>query len=200
MLPKAMAPYNNNTIIHHGITELQKHIQDIYITVGYKGPILAKHVLKYNVSGIINTNGKGNAWWLFNTILKYVNKPILVLTCDNIVTINIKVLESSYNRLGKPTCMLIPVTPIAGLEGDYIKHINNRVKKISREDKSNIYCSGMQIINPMEINKNCVNCEDFYDVWEQLIKKNLLITSSIYPEKWTSVDTLEQLNKINNDD
>ena len=38
---------------------------------------------------------------------------------------------------------------------------------------------------------------DFYTVWRQLIARRQLAVSSVYPERWISVDTLEQLNVLN---
>ena len=198
IVPKAMAPYANSTIIHAGITEIQKYIKNIYITVGYKGPILAEHVIQYDVSGVINTNGHGNSWWIFNTIMKYLDNPILVLTCDNITKLNFNEIEDNYNNLGNPPCMLIPVKPVEGLDGDYIETNNGIVKRISREIKSDIYCSGMQVINPKKINHICRESENFYDVWNHLIKNRELKNSKVYSEKWISIDTLEQLEEYEN--
>ena len=82
IVPKAMVPYNGSTLIATGISKIRKHIPNIYITVGYKGAMLAKHVIEHNVSAIFNTEGKDNAWWIFNTLLKHLDEPIFVLTCD----------------------------------------------------------------------------------------------------------------------
>ena len=60
IVPKAMVPYNGSTLIAIGIDKIRKHIPNIYITVGYKGAMLAKHVIEHNVSGIFNTEGRDN--------------------------------------------------------------------------------------------------------------------------------------------
>ena len=57
-IPKAMMTYKNSTLIANGIKYLKKNIDNIHITVGHKGSILAKHVIENNVSTIINTNKK----------------------------------------------------------------------------------------------------------------------------------------------
>ena len=69
-LPKGMMPYKNTTLISSGILKLKKFIKNIHISVGYKGSILAKHVIENDVSSIINTEGKENAWWIFNYFSK----------------------------------------------------------------------------------------------------------------------------------
>ena len=94
--------------------------------------------------------------------------------------------------------MLVPTNPINGLEGDYIFADQNKdVKKLSRVDKSNIYCSGIQILNPYFINKYTKKVDDFNKVWNQLIILNQLKISSILPDYWYAIDNLEQLKFIN---
>ena len=65
-IPKAMVKVNNQTLILQGIKKIRKFIKNIHITVGYKGSMLAKHVIENKVNSVINTDKKGNAWWIFN--------------------------------------------------------------------------------------------------------------------------------------
>lgn len=197
-IPKAMASYDGSTLIVRGIEKIQKHIPHIHITVGYKKAMLAQHVIEHNVSTVFNTEGKGNAWWIYNTLLKHLNEPVLVLTCDNIIELDIYGLYNNYLKHEAPPCMVIPVKPVKGLEGDYIFHTNNLVKELSRTKKSDIYCSGIQIINPHKINALTSAVDDFYLLWNQLISQQKLCCSDIYPNKWFTVDTMEQLNQLNN--
>jgi NDP-sugar pyrophosphorylase family protein len=197
-IPKAMAKYRNTTLIANSIDHLKKNSQHIYITVGYKGADLAKHVIENDVSGILNTEGKGNAWWIFNTLIKHLDEPVLVLTCDNIIDLDMDRIYEDYVSMNKPACMVVPVKPVDGLEGDYIFHDNNRVTELNRFKPSDSYCSGIQLLNPALINKHCTTTEDFYSVWTQLIEKNMLYCSRVYPKKWFTVDTMAQLEFANN--
>lgn len=196
VMPKAMAPYGNSTLIAENIQKIRKHIQTIHITVGYKGAMLAQHVMQHGVSSIFNTEGKSNCWWVYNTLLKYLNEPIFVLTCDNIVELDFKLLEQDYFYYGEPACMVVPVRPVLGLDGDYIFHQSNVVTELNRHKESEIYCSGIQIINPAKVNEVTVEGADFYSLWAQLISKRQVIASRVYPEQWFAVDTLEQLTKL----
>lgn len=196
-IPKPMAVYHDGTLISKGIEKLQRHIPNIHITVGYKGAMLAQHVIEHNVSTVFNTEGKGNAWWLFNTLMKHLDEPVLVLTCDNVVDLNLDMIWYDYEKLVFPACMIVPVIPVPGLDGDYIFHEENRITDLSRTKPSAIYCSGIQILNPYRINKLCHITEVFYEVWNALIDQKQLFCSSNYPEKWYAVDTIEQLNSIN---
>jgi len=192
-IPKAMVKIKNQTLILNGIKKIQKYIKNIHITVGYKGSVIAKHVIRNNVRSVINTNNKGNAWWIFNFPFNLIDEPIIVLTCDNITNINFNLIEKDYIKKGKPDCFLIPVHPVKELEGDFIHRKKNIVTNLSRKIKSDIYCSGIQIINPYRINKIVKKTEFFDKVWKKLISKKKLIVSDIVPDQWFTIDSIKQL-------
>ena len=196
-IPKAMAMHEGSTLIATGIERLKSSVEHIHITVGYKGAMLAKHVIEHHVSSIFNTDGKGNAWWLFNTLLSMLNEPVLVLTCDNIIELDVDLLIHDYRAKNNPACMVVPVKPVDGLEGDYISHRDGVVSEINRNKPSDIYCTGIQIMNPQKINQLINPTEDFALVWKQLIEKQQLYCSGIYPKRWFTVDTVEQLENLN---
>ena len=193
--PKALAAFNGQTLIQHVINKIKKKIKNIHITVGYKGNLVASHVILKGVQTVFNTKKKGNAWWLYNTFLKNINKPILVLTCDNIVDLNIVYLKKQIKIFKKASCILVAVKPDPNFEGDYIFSKKNRVLKIDRKNKSNFYASGIQILNPYLINKITKKTENFKNVWRQLIKKNKLYHTNIYEKKWLAIDNVWQLKK-----
>ncbi|MHB9011057.1 MAG: nucleotidyltransferase family protein [Ignavibacteriaceae bacterium] len=197
-IPKPMISINGISLIGQGIEKLKTFIPNIHITVGYKGAMLASHVIEHKVSTVVNSDGKTNSWWIYNSIMKYIDEPILVLTCDNVIELNYRFLEKDYFDSGSPVCMIVPVKPIEGLEGDYIFQNERIVSEINRNKVSPIYCSGIQILNPFLVNKYSSFNEkySFYDLWGQLIIKKQLLCSNIYPEKWISIDNLEQLDKV----
>lgn len=195
-IPKAMAPYNGSTLICEGIRQISRHIDNVHITVGYKGAMLAEHVIRNGVSSVFNTEGQENAWWIYHTMLKCLDEPMFVLTCDNVVELEFEALESDYCDFGEPACMLVPVEPVAGLDGDYIFHRRNVVVELSRSKKSDIYCSGIQIINPAKLNRLTNEVSDFYSLWSQLIRQEQVIASRIRPTRWFAVDTMEQLSRL----
>jgi len=196
-IPKALVKVQNQTLILNGIKKLKKHIKNIHITVGYKGSLIAKHVISHNVSSVLNTSKKGNSWWIFNFPFNLLNEPIVVLTCDNITNIDFRLLKKDYVKKNSPPCFLIPVKPVKKLEGDYIHRKKNIVKKLSRKYKSDIYCSGIQIINPYKINKLVNKTNDFNILWNKLIKKKKLYVSDIIPKQWFTIDKVEHLNIFN---
>mgnify|MGYP001277721029 FL=1 len=196
--PKAMAKLNGNSLIGHNIYKLSNKIKNIHITVGYKNSILASHVISKNVSTVINTSKKDNCWWVYNSLLKNLNEPVLVLTCDNIVDLNLFEILKDYKKLNNPHCMIISINSNKKLNGDYLKVNNKRfVKSIARNNKSKFYASGIQVLNPKKINNDTNKVDNFYDLWSQLIKKKLLLCSNIQPEKWCEIDTIKQLKDQN---
>ena len=196
-MPKAMAPLAGTTLIANGIDKLKKRIPNIHITVGYKGSMLASHVIEHDVNSVLNTEGKDNSWWIYNTLMKNLDAPIYVLTCDNVIELDFDLMEKDYVAAGKPACMVIPVKPIEGLDGDFIFHDNQRITELSRSKPSEMYCSGIQILNPKKINELTQPADNFYNVWMQLIELKQLYCSNIYPKQWYAVDTVNQLEAIN---
>jgi NDP-sugar pyrophosphorylase family protein len=196
-IPKPMAPYNGTTLIARGIDRLAQRLEHIYVTVGYKKAMLAQHVIEHGASAVFNTEGQGNCWWIYNTLLKHLDEPLLVLTCDNVIDLDFELLDESYRELNSPACMLVPVRPVPGLDGDYIYQENHVVTEISRLRETEIYCSGIQLLNPYRLNQITTEGESFYDVWQQLIGQKQLMVSSVYPKKWFAVDTIEQLATLN---
>jgi NDP-sugar pyrophosphorylase family protein len=194
VVPKAMAPVNGSTLIARGLKYLREQVPYIYVTVGYKGAMLASHLVEHSVTGIFNTTGQDNAWWLFNTLMKQLDEPVIVLTCDNVIELDFDLLTKEYYSKGCPPCMVVPVRPIAGLEGDYIIHENNVVKRLSRYEATDMYCSGIQIIQPKKLNDLVPPSSNFYQVWNSLMETNNLYCSNLYPSKWYAVDTLQQLS------
>lgn len=196
-IPKPMAPYNGTTLIARGIDRLSRHLEHIYVTVGYKKAMLAQHVIEHGASAVFNTEGRGNSWWVYNTLLKHLDEPMFVLTCDNVVELDFKLLEENYRDLNGPPCMLVPVRPVPGLDGDYVFHRDHVVTEISRLKETDIYCSGIQVLNPRKVNELTREGDNFYDLWQQLIVREHLMVSSVYPNRWFAVDTVEQLLSVN---
>ena len=194
-VPKPMAPFGDSTLIADGITKVRKHISNLHITVGYKGAMLSQHLIELGVNTIVNTEGKSNTWWLYHSLLSQLDEPLFILTCDNITDIDFASLDRDYHAQGSPACMVVPVAPLPGLEGDYIFHQGNVVTELNRHKPAATYCSGIQVLNPTKVQRFAPDEGDFISVWAQLIRKRQLFVSSIRPSKWFSVDTVADLKR-----
>ena len=195
-IPKGLIKFKQTSLIANGIKKLKKYIDFIHISVGYRGPILAKHLIEEKVSSIINTDKKGNSWWIFNSIFKSFDSPIYVLTCDNVTNIDFKKIEKDYFKKGQPICMIIPTKPIKGLAGDYIFRKKNIIQRLSRKVKSDIYCTGIQVLNPKKINDKIKSTDDFNILWKRLIRTKQLYVSDVTPKKWYTVDNVDNYKKL----
>ena len=196
-IPKGLIKFKQSSLIANGIKKLKKYINNIHISVGYKGPILAKHLIEQKVASIINTDNKGNCWWIFNSIFKNFDGPLFVLTCDNVTNINFKKISDDYFKKKQPLCMVIPTKPVKGLSGDYIFRNNkNIVSKLSRNKESDIYCTGIQVLNPKKINDKVKKTDDFNILWKKLIRKKQLYVSDVRPKRWFTVDNIENYKNL----
>ena len=197
-IPKALVKIKNKTLIERKINSLRKiKINNIHVTVGHKSFLLSKYLYKKQINSIINTKGKNNTWWIFNTLLGYINEDILLSTCDSIIDLNKKFLDREIKKNSKNICTLLLVEANKNFRGDYILIRNNRIKEISRNKKTNFFASGIQIINPFKIRKLLKNqkISNFNELWNFLIKKNKIGYTEIYKKKWSSFDTSEQVKK-----
>jgi len=147
-IPKAMLPYNGDTLIGNSLKMLRQSVFYVHVTVGYKNAMLSEYLMKVGVDSVLNTEGHSNSWWIHNTLMRYLDEPVLVLTCDNITELDTDFLTSEYLKANTPAGMVIPVYPIPMIEGDYIEHENGIVKSIQRQIPKDIYCSGIQVLNP----------------------------------------------------
>lgn len=195
VIPKPMAPLGGSTLILNGIKRILPHIEQVHVTVGYKASMLAEHVIEEGISTIVSTEGKGNAWWLFNSLLAQIDAPVVLLTCDNLTELEFDKLFDDYIALGSPACMVVPVKPVAGLDGDYIFHDQQVVTHLSRDETAESYCSGIQVINPQKVNQLVKPDEDFGAVWDQLMAQKQLMVSRVLPTKWFTVDTINSLSE-----
>jgi NDP-sugar pyrophosphorylase family protein len=107
-IPKALVKLHNQSLILRGIKKIRNYAKNIHITVGYRGSMIAEHVIKNKVNSVINTDGKGNCWWVFNFPFNLLNEPILVLTCDNITSIDFLKIFADYKKKKQSTMYVNP--------------------------------------------------------------------------------------------
>lgn len=194
--PKALLNVDEIPLISYSLRQLINNIGHISITVGHQAEQVKQLVLNEGANTVLNTYGKDNAWWVFNTFLKDINEPVLVLPCDIITYLDFEFIYNNYLEAGSPMCLLIPVEPLAEIEGDYIFGKDGIVTSLSREKVSNVYCSGIQVLNPYRINQVLRKSFDFNLIWSELIEMNEVFYSNVYPHAWYSINTYDQFTKF----
>lgn len=193
-IPKALVEVNGKELIRYPIDLVKQHaIQNIYATYSYKSDKLLSAIHKW-VSGVINTTGKDNSYFLGQTIIKHIDEAILVLPCDMIIDIDLTKIHQDYLDMGEPANMIIGVPPCNPIQGDFIQYDSERnIVGLSRDTETEYYCSGLQVINPKKVNAICGKSENFYAIWRQLIIRKEIKLSNIIPENWACYDSLDQI-------
>ena len=90
---------------------------------------------------------------------------------------------------------MVPVTPVEGLDGDYIFHDGPIITELRRTKVAPTYGSGIQVLNPARVAELTSGRGDFGHIWSELIDQRQMYVSRVQPEKWYSVDTLDHLER-----
>lgn len=190
-IPKPLVKVEGLHLVEHVIYFLRaNNISNIFTTYGYKGEMLLENVAK-EVEGFINTSGRDNAYFLFNSIIKYINEPIVVCPCDMITNLDLEAVYEDYIKLGSPAACIVPVNTL--LDADSIIVENNKVRTITRSSRMGLYASGVQILNPHRINELITPENNFYQVWNNLIEVEQLYATLVMPTQWKIFDRLKDL-------
>lgn len=195
-IPKALVHYNSQPLIYYGINFLKKSgVGDIIVTYNYKSDLLF-YKLKEDVNVFVNTVNQDNSYFLFNSIVKEINEPIIIIPCDIVIDIDMNKLYNDYLELGSPAILIVGTKPKEGINGDFIRNNeNNVITHLDRNESSDLYSSGLQIINPQKVNDLCAPSNNFYNVWSQLLNTNNLKISNIHPNEWMCFDNIKQIIK-----
>jgi NDP-sugar pyrophosphorylase family protein len=192
-VPKPLVKYKDKELISYNLDFFKSNgINHTIVTYGYKSELLT-HFLEKKVNCLLNTINKDNSYFLFNTIIKHINEPILLLPCDIIIDLDVKKLYQEYVDLGSPSCLIVPLKNNRKVEADFLHTNGDKIIKINRDEESNFYASGIQIINPNKINNKIKSSENFYNVWMELIKNEELLISNTNVYFWEAIDNFNQI-------
>jgi NDP-sugar pyrophosphorylase family protein len=197
-VPKPLLEVHGKTLLKHQIDFLKHYVDSIAVTVGYKSEIVSHHALEYGASYIFQNNGGGNANWLNSTFLRKFRSPIIVITCDNLMEVNLMEIELE-SMSSQDLSYLVARESNSHLKGDRILENEGCVTSISQDNNITSLASGLQIINPGTLSSELI-FDNFHEVWNDLIGKQSLYVSRSQPTKWTAIDTffdLENANKVN---
>lgn len=191
-VPKPLIRIHNKPLIDHCIDYLRTlGIEHLYVTYGYKSEMLVSHIEK-KVDGLVNTIGKDNAYFLFNTAIKHINEPVLITPCDIILNIDSASLYEECNC--SRYAYLVPVKKTPGMNADFLTHdARMRILQINREEERPYCASGLQVCNPLVINKTIAPSDNWYVVWNKMIQRRILRTTNTTALKWQTYDRLDQL-------
>lgn len=193
-IPKALIRVNDKSLIDYNKEQIfLSNIENVFVTYNYLSTILFDE-LRNSVDAFINTTNQDNAYFLFNTFIQYINEPILVMPCDIIMEIDYTELFNDYKKNGSPAIMIVGTRALDDIAGDYITYDDyNVIESLSRDEISPFYASGLQVINPLKLNKLIKNETNFYNVWNKLMGTTDLKLSTIHPKSWMAYDNIKQV-------
>ncbi len=191
-IPKALVEVDGLPLIGHVFNMIGSDTNR-YITYGHKSEVLFNST-KLVADGYINPTRTDNSFFLYNSFVKHINEPIIVSPCDMIMDIDLDKVYEDYIELGSPSIMVVGVEPVDGVAGDYIEYDeSNTIVRLDRDNVTDKYCSGLQIINPFKVNDTTAECDNFYDVWKQLKYMGELKVSNVLPTKWRCYDDIKSV-------
>ena len=185
--PKPLLEVQGRTLLEHQISFLKNQVESIAVTVGYMSEKVAESALRYGSDYIFKNNGGGNADWLNSPILRGFQSQILIITCDNLMEVDLAGIESEIIATPQRS-FLVSRESDMGVKGDRIIQSNGRIESISQEENVALLATGLQVINPGTLSQNVI-FESFHDVWSDLIGNNSLFVSQKRPNRWAAIDT-----------
>lgn len=196
-LSKSMIDVNGQKLIDFSLSQLT-NITHTTVTVGpFKEAVVDHCFNRHRVASFILTEDKGNSWWIFNSQFQEIDSPILVLPCDLITKIDLGFIETEYKRLNQPPLMIVPILPPTSHEGDFLESHNSRITSMGREIETDLFASGIQVLNPKRINnllnESSSNHETFETLWNELLYDRALFHCNIYPHSWYTINTEDEL-------
>jgi NDP-sugar pyrophosphorylase family protein len=198
-VPKPLVKVHGIPLIDHCIDIIRKcGISSIYVTYGYKSELLVPHIEK-RVDGFINTIGQNNTYFLNHTIIKHIDRPIVIMPCDIIMDIAMETIYNECISRGSIGSYILPVKYKKGMNPDFIRHdASLKITEIGRSFKTDCCASGLQVITPRQINDLITSADgEWNDIWKKLIDGKSLGVLSAYVKKWETYDTLDQILETN---
>jgi len=196
--PKPLLEVHGKTLLEHQIDFLKSYVDSIAVTVGYMSEKVSQSALQYGADYIFQNHLGGNANWLNSSFLRKFRSPIIVITCDNLMNVNLTDIELE-SQSAQDLSYLVTRIDESEIKGDRILQAEGRVTAISQDTRIASLATGLQIINPGTLCPK-MKFDNFHQVWDDLISKQLLHVSRRQPTKWVAIDTildLENANKVN---
>jgi|MDSZ01.2.fsa_nt_gb NDP-sugar pyrophosphorylase family protein len=194
--PKALLPSKENSLLLNQIKFLRTYTSEIIVTVGYMKNEMLKALKSYGIENYIIGENLDNAFWINHSFFNNYNGPLIVITCDNVLDINInKLIEEYYENNEKSI--------LVGVKGssenaDKVIFSKNNIEEISKNISSKFFLSGLQVLNISELQEAEEQFNNFNDVWSYLISKKRLILSQLTPKSWFAIDTPDELASFYN--
>ena len=193
-MPKPLLPSPGNSLIQHQINLLRKHVKYLSVTIGYQKEKMKQGLANSGVDSLMDVEGHGNAYFIHSLENLPHDSRILVITCDNLMSIDLKLLEKESNSID--ASLIIPKENSTVTTGDFIEHKDGLVSAMRRQTGIGLVASGLQVIHTKELSiLQESGVDDFNQVWDCLMERDSLKISKTPIENWWAIDTEETLNE-----
>ena len=193
--PKPLLPELHNSLLLNQVKFLKKFTPNICVTIGFQKDKMLEAFKLYKINDYIYSQDKGNAFWLNKLEEHKKDNPIVVITSDNLMDIDLNILIDEYYEKGEKS-IIVSADSKEGTHDKLEVNKDNQVLSMNYQNIVGKIASGLQVLNPKDLYTDELLFDDFHEVWSLLINKKRLIVSELQPKKWISVDTIEDLNKM----
>ena len=195
--PKPLLPGLDNSLLLNQIRFLKKFTPNVTVTIGFQKEKMLKALTLYGIDDYFYSKDKGNAFWLNKLEENKLENPIIVITSDNLMDIDLNTLIKEYYEKEEKS-LIISTDSKEGTHDKLEINENNEVVSMSYQKTAGKIASGLQVLNPKDLGSDKISFNDFHEVWSFLIDKKRLIVSELQPKNWISVDTVDDLSKLKN--
>lgn len=190
-LPKPLLPTPERSLLAHQLRFLKQFCSTIYVTKGYKSDLLEKWAENLGAHGTLDTTGHGNAYFLRYLSEFAAGSKILVLTCDNILNIDVNALAEDINSNPDSHTLIALENKLVQTADRLQIALDGSVTAIGPQIPTHWIATGMQVLSRDKIPNKAY--ENFYEFWSDAINGNSLRVSGVGPISWQAFDTPESL-------
>jgi len=189
-VPKPLLPSLDYCLLGNQLDFIRPAVKSLCVTAGYKGEQVASFAIQEGADFVLNTHGRGNASWVKTNLIKNF-ETVLIITCDNIMKMDLGVLEEEVMNY-RSQSFIVSMSSHEELEGDRLEIDElNKITRMGRGFNSKVMATGLQILRLGMLENHDV--DDFSQVWSQLIDKRALSVTVTEPTNWFPVDNESQL-------
>lgn len=193
-VPKPLLPNLDDCLLKQQVRFMRDHVKNLFVTVGYMGATVRQAALSFGADETVDIKTGGNASWIYSSNLGSIDSPTLIITCDNIMSVDLGKLQQEVED-NPGNAFIVPIEKDRAFPGDRIEMIENKITAIGPRITSSLLASGLQVIIPSVFSKRRAAPEDFSEVWSDLISQKELNLSQIRPDSWVAIDTPADLTR-----
>lgn len=187
-IPKPLLPNLEDSLLLQQVKFMREHVKRISVTVGYMGGAVKSAALSFGADTVVDIGAGGNASWIHSSDLGFIDTPTLIITCDNIMSVDLGKLEQEVEE-SPGNAFIIPIERDRAFPGDRMKVIESKIVAMGPQHDSSLLASGLQVMIPSVVRARREAVEDFSEVWADLISHRELNLSRIRPSAWAAIDT-----------